>query len=92
MLRETLVGSRDVSELEPAHWGLRCSNYNLRSSTLGALDFRQTPLVNEVGSSVPEEGFFFPSQIFPYEMLKVTNRGRNKILRDVDRTRLEVNR
>ncbi|EMP39032.1 Actin-binding LIM protein 1 [Chelonia mydas] len=28
-------------------------------------------------------------QIFPYEMLMVTNRGRNKILRDVDRTRLE---
>ncbi|XP_053524597.1 actin-binding LIM protein 1 isoform X3 [Artibeus jamaicensis] len=28
-------------------------------------------------------------KIFPYEMLKVTNRGRNKILRDVDRTRLE---
>ncbi|KAK1333453.1 hypothetical protein QTO34_005837 [Cnephaeus nilssonii] len=27
--------------------------------------------------------------IFPYEMLMVTNRGRNKILRDVDRTRLE---
>ncbi|XP_023385844.1 actin-binding LIM protein 1 [Pteropus vampyrus] len=31
----------------------------------------------------------FLSQIFPYEMLMVTNRGRNKILRDVDRTRLE---
>ncbi|KAB0405741.1 hypothetical protein E2I00_001582, partial [Balaenoptera physalus] len=28
--------------------------------------------------------------IFPYEMLMVTNRGRSKILRDVDRTRLEV--
>ncbi|XP_054437550.1 actin-binding LIM protein 1 isoform X11 [Pteronotus mesoamericanus] len=28
-------------------------------------------------------------KIFPYEMLKVTNKGRNKILRDVDRTRLE---
>nr|XP_034355128.1 actin-binding LIM protein 1 isoform X4 [Arvicanthis niloticus] len=28
-------------------------------------------------------------KIFPYEMLMVTNRGRNKILRDVDRTRLE---
>ncbi|KAK2530645.1 Ablim1 [Columba guinea] len=28
-------------------------------------------------------------QIFPYEMLMVTNRGRNKILKDVDRTRLE---
>ncbi|KFV78106.1 Actin-binding LIM protein 1, partial [Struthio camelus australis] len=27
--------------------------------------------------------------IFPYEMLMVTNRGRNKILKDVDRTRLE---
>ncbi|ELK04937.1 Actin-binding LIM protein 1 [Pteropus alecto] len=30
-----------------------------------------------------------PDGIFPYEMLMVTNRGRNKILRDVDRTRLE---
>ncbi|MXQ91347.1 hypothetical protein E5288_WYG015513 [Bos mutus] len=29
------------------------------------------------------------ASIFPYEMLMVTNRGRNKILRDVDRTRLE---
>uniref|UniRef100_A0A8B9N528 Actin binding LIM protein 1 n=1 Tax=Accipiter nisus TaxID=211598 RepID=A0A8B9N528_9AVES len=28
-------------------------------------------------------------KIFPYEMLMVTNRGRNKILKDVDRTRLE---
>ncbi|XP_063818608.1 actin-binding LIM protein 1 isoform X1 [Pseudophryne corroboree] len=28
-------------------------------------------------------------KIYPYEMLMVTNRARNKILRDVDRTRLE---
>uniref|UniRef100_A0A8D0GD04 Actin binding LIM protein 1 n=1 Tax=Sphenodon punctatus TaxID=8508 RepID=A0A8D0GD04_SPHPU len=28
-------------------------------------------------------------KIYPYEMLMVTNRGRNKILREVDRTRLE---
>ncbi|KFO98060.1 Actin-binding LIM protein 1, partial [Calypte anna] len=28
-------------------------------------------------------------EIFPYEILMVTNRGRNKILKDVDRTRLE---
>ncbi|XP_059890003.1 actin-binding LIM protein 1 isoform X2 [Delphinus delphis] len=28
-------------------------------------------------------------KVFPYEMLMVTNRGRSKILRDVDRTRLE---
>ncbi|XP_069835828.1 actin-binding LIM protein 1 isoform X6 [Dendropsophus ebraccatus] len=28
-------------------------------------------------------------KIYPYEMLMVTNRGRNKMLRDVDRTRLE---
>ncbi|XP_053548667.1 actin-binding LIM protein 1 [Bombina bombina] len=28
-------------------------------------------------------------KIFPYEMLMVTNRARNKILREVDRTRLE---
>ncbi|KFQ56525.1 Actin-binding LIM protein 1, partial [Nestor notabilis] len=29
------------------------------------------------------------ADIFPYEILMVTNRGRNKILKDVDRTRLE---
>ncbi|CAI9587840.1 unnamed protein product [Staurois parvus] len=28
-------------------------------------------------------------KIYPYEMLMITNRARNKILRDVDRTRLE---
>ncbi|KAJ7410272.1 Actin-binding LIM protein 1 [Willisornis vidua] len=31
----------------------------------------------------------FYVKIFPYEILMVTNRGRNKILKDVDRTRLE---
>ncbi|KAK2488409.1 hypothetical protein MC885_011674, partial [Smutsia gigantea] len=34
-------------------------------------------------------GSIHAQHIFPYEMLMVTNRGRNKILRDVDRTRLE---
>ncbi|KAF2981227.1 hypothetical protein EK904_014578, partial [Melospiza melodia maxima] len=33
--------------------------------------------------------FMKMTHIFPYEILMVTNRGRNKILKDVDRTRLE---
>ncbi|KAG8517432.1 Actin-binding LIM protein 1, partial [Galemys pyrenaicus] len=35
------------------------------------------------------QGRVYAQHVFPYEMLMVTNRGRNKILRDVDRTRLE---
>lgn len=30
-------------------------------------------------------------KVYPYEMLTVTNRGRTKLPKDVDRTRLEVN-
>ncbi|KFQ56725.1 Actin-binding LIM protein 1, partial [Pelecanus crispus] len=40
-------------------------------------------------SSLPGYGKNGLHRIFPYEMLMVTNRGRNKILKDVDRTRLE---
>ncbi|OWK07797.1 hypothetical protein Celaphus_00008709, partial [Cervus elaphus hippelaphus] len=42
------------------------------------------------GVSMPNMDSCVLYEIFPYEMLMVTNRGRNKILRDVDRTRLEV--
>ncbi|KFW82990.1 Actin-binding LIM protein 1, partial [Manacus vitellinus] len=40
-------------------------------------------------SSLPGYGKNGLHRIFPYEILMVTNRGRNKILKDVDRTRLE---
>lgn len=30
-------------------------------------------------------------KVYPYEMLTVTNRGRTKLAKDVDRARLEVN-
>ncbi|KFP86315.1 Actin-binding LIM protein 1, partial [Apaloderma vittatum] len=47
-------------------------------------DFGQYNSYGDVSGGVR---VLFP--IFPYEMLMVTNRGRNKILKDVDRTRLE---
>ncbi|KFV74716.1 Actin-binding LIM protein 1, partial [Dryobates pubescens] len=40
-------------------------------------------------SQICQVGTLMQNIIFPYEMLMVTNRGRNKILKDVDRTRLE---
>ncbi|KFU85396.1 Actin-binding LIM protein 1, partial [Chaetura pelagica] len=46
-------------------------------------DFGQYNSYGDVSGGVRDE------PIFPYEMLMVTNRGRNKILKDVDRTRLE---
>ncbi|KFQ29338.1 Actin-binding LIM protein 1, partial [Merops nubicus] len=47
-------------------------------------DFGQYNSYGDVSGGVRDS-----QQIFPYEMLMVTNRGRNKILKDVDRTRLE---
>uniref|UniRef100_A0A4W3GQX5 Actin binding LIM protein family, member 3 n=1 Tax=Callorhinchus milii TaxID=7868 RepID=A0A4W3GQX5_CALMI len=41
---------------------------------------RVTPLTNRI---------FFPIQIYPYEALLVTTRGRNKLPKEIDRTRLE---
>ncbi|KFR10718.1 Actin-binding LIM protein 1, partial [Opisthocomus hoazin] len=46
-------------------------------------DFGQYNSYGDVSGGVRDE------PIFPYEILMVTNRGRNKILKDVDRTRLE---
>ncbi|XP_040217477.1 actin-binding LIM protein 1 isoform X5 [Rana temporaria] len=46
-------------------------------------DFAQYDSYGDINSDVRD------FQIHPYEMLMVTNRARNKILRDVDRTRLE---
>uniref|UniRef100_A0A8D0C0W1 Actin binding LIM protein 1 n=1 Tax=Salvator merianae TaxID=96440 RepID=A0A8D0C0W1_SALMN len=65
-------------------------------------DFGQYNSYGDVSSSLPDghvpgmrmdRGVSMPNmlepKIFPYEMLMVTNRGRSKILREVDRTRLE---
>ncbi|MEE6486761.1 hypothetical protein FKM82_014701 [Ascaphus truei] len=46
-------------------------------------DFAQYDSFGDVSSGVRD------FQIFPYEMLLISNRARNKILREVDRTRLE---
>ncbi|TRZ25603.1 hypothetical protein HGM15179_001662 [Zosterops borbonicus] len=65
-------------------------------------DFGQYNSYGDVSGSLPDghvpgmrmdRGVSMPNmlepKIFPYEILMVTNRGRNKILKDVDRTRLE---
>ncbi|XP_027707747.1 actin-binding LIM protein 1 isoform X2 [Vombatus ursinus] len=58
----------------------------------GVRDFQTLPDGHVPGMRM-DRGVSMPNmlepKIFPYEMLMVTNRGRNKILRDVDRTRLE---
>ncbi|XP_040111010.1 actin-binding LIM protein 1 isoform X30 [Oryx dammah] len=58
----------------------------------GARDYQTLPDGHMPGMRM-DRGVSMPNmlepKIFPYEMLMVTNRGRNKILRDVDRTRLE---
>ncbi|XP_014310798.1 actin-binding LIM protein 1 isoform X15 [Myotis myotis] len=58
----------------------------------GARDYQTLPDGHLPGMRM-DRGVSMPNmlepKIFPYEMLMVTNRGRNKILRDVDRTRLE---
>ncbi|XP_028936237.1 actin-binding LIM protein 1 isoform X14 [Ornithorhynchus anatinus] len=58
----------------------------------GVRDFQSLP-DGHVSARRMDRGVSMPNmlepKIFPYEMLMVTNRGRNKILRDVDRTRLE---
>uniref|UniRef100_A0A670HT17 Actin binding LIM protein 1 n=1 Tax=Podarcis muralis TaxID=64176 RepID=A0A670HT17_PODMU len=65
-------------------------------------DFGQYNSYGDVSSSLPDghvpgmrmdRGVSMPNmlepKIFPYELLMVSNRGRSKILREVDRTRLE---
>ncbi|XP_026707167.1 actin-binding LIM protein 1 isoform X19 [Athene cunicularia] len=58
----------------------------------GVRDFQSLPDGHVPGMRM-DRGVSMPNmlepKIFPYEMLMVTNRGRNKILKDVDRTRLE---
>nr|XP_020635603.1 actin-binding LIM protein 1 isoform X18 [Pogona vitticeps] len=57
-----------------------------------ARDFQSLPDGHVPGMRM-DRGVSMPNmlepKIFPYEMLMVTNRGRSKILREVDRTRLE---
>ncbi|XP_048361923.1 actin-binding LIM protein 1 isoform X7 [Sphaerodactylus townsendi] len=57
-----------------------------------ARDFQSLPDDHVTGMRM-DRGVSMPNmlepKIFPYEMLMVTNRGRSKILREVDRTRLE---
>ncbi|XP_061491903.1 actin-binding LIM protein 1 [Rhineura floridana] len=57
-----------------------------------AQDFQSLPDGHVPGMRM-DRGVSMPNmlepKIFPYEMLMVTNRGRSKILREVDRTRLE---
>ncbi|XP_060097580.1 actin-binding LIM protein 1 isoform X24 [Heteronotia binoei] len=57
-----------------------------------ARDFQSLPDDHVPGMRM-DRGVSMPNmlepKIFPYEMLMVTNRGRSKILREVDRTRLE---
>ncbi|XP_062352745.1 actin-binding LIM protein 1 isoform X4 [Cinclus cinclus] len=67
--------------------------YNSYGDVSGAVrDFQSLPdgvvpgMRMDRGVSMPN---MLEPKIFPYEILMVTNRGRNKILKDVDRTRLE---
>nr|XP_030132359.1 actin-binding LIM protein 1 isoform X32 [Taeniopygia guttata] len=67
--------------------------YNSYGDVSGAVrDFQSLPDGHVPGMRM-DRGVSMPNmlepKIFPYEILMVTNRGRNKILKDVDRTRLE---
>ncbi|NXQ12104.1 ABLM1 protein, partial [Peucedramus taeniatus] len=71
--------------------------YNSYGDVSGAVrDFQSLPDGHVPGMRM-DRGVSMPNMlepkasadIFPYEILMVTNRGRNKILKDVDRTRLE---
>ncbi|XP_044521547.1 actin-binding LIM protein 1 isoform X10 [Gracilinanus agilis] len=69
------------------------AQYNSYGDVSGGIrDFQTLPDGHVPGMRM-DRGVSMPNmlepKIFPYEMLMVTNRGRNKILRDVDRTRLE---
>lgn len=69
------------------------AQYNSYGDVSGGLRDYQTLPDGHMPGMRMDRGVSMPNmlepKIFPYEMLKVTNRGRNKILRDVDRTRLE---
>ncbi|XP_074089724.1 actin-binding LIM protein 1 isoform X24 [Macrotis lagotis] len=69
------------------------AQYNSYGDVSGGVRDFQTLPDGHVPAMRMDRGVSMPNmlepKIFPYEMLMVTNRGRNKILRDVDRTRLE---
>ncbi|XP_068955129.1 actin-binding LIM protein 1 [Petaurus breviceps papuanus] len=69
------------------------AQYNSYGDVSGGVRDYQTLPDGHVPGMRMDRGVSMPNmlepKIFPYEMLMVTNRGRNKILRDVDRTRLE---
>uniref|UniRef100_A0A6I8P6G7 Actin binding LIM protein 1 n=1 Tax=Ornithorhynchus anatinus TaxID=9258 RepID=A0A6I8P6G7_ORNAN len=69
------------------------AQYNSYGDVSGGVRGMQSLPDGHVSARRMDRGVSMPNmlepKIFPYEMLMVTNRGRNKILRDVDRTRLE---
>nr|XP_008268786.2 actin-binding LIM protein 1 isoform X16 [Oryctolagus cuniculus] len=69
------------------------AQYNSYGDVSGGIRDYQTLPDGHMPAMRMDRGVSMPNmlepKIFPYEMLMVTNRGRNKILRDVDRTRLE---
>uniref|UniRef100_A0A8D1MYB8 Actin binding LIM protein 1 n=1 Tax=Sus scrofa TaxID=9823 RepID=A0A8D1MYB8_PIG len=69
------------------------AQYNSYGDVSGGVRGEQTLPDGHMPAMRMDRGVSMPNmlepKIFPYEMLMVTNRGRNKILRDVDRTRLE---
>ncbi|XP_024894913.1 actin-binding LIM protein 1 isoform X5 [Pteropus alecto] len=69
------------------------AQYNSYGDVSGGMRDYQTLPDGHMPGMRMDRGVSMPNmlepKIFPYEMLMVTNRGRNKILRDVDRTRLE---
>uniref|UniRef100_A0A2K5WTL5 Actin binding LIM protein 1 n=1 Tax=Macaca fascicularis TaxID=9541 RepID=A0A2K5WTL5_MACFA len=69
------------------------AQYNSYGDVSGGVRGEQTLPDGHMPAMRMDRGVSMPNmlepKIFPYEMLMVTNRGRNKILREVDRTRLE---
>nr|XP_045218171.1 actin-binding LIM protein 1 isoform X5 [Macaca fascicularis] len=69
------------------------AQYNSYGDVSGGVRDYQTLPDGHMPAMRMDRGVSMPNmlepKIFPYEMLMVTNRGRNKILREVDRTRLE---
>lgn len=68
------------------------AQYNSYGDVSGVRDIQSLP-DGQVPMKKMDRGVSMPNmlepKIYPYQMLMVTNRGRNKHLRDVDRTRLE---
>ncbi|KYO40537.1 hypothetical protein Y1Q_0009565 [Alligator mississippiensis] len=72
--------------------GIFKAKHPVKFSSLPPTPYRSLPDGHVPGMRM-DRGVSMPNmlepKIYPYEVLMVTNRGRNKILRDVDRTRLE---